>query len=239
MAEWPASPPTASTRRDTPLVGLTVLAFACLITATFLVGEWWKLGVLLAISVAWMGRGAGRSATRRAGTWGWIAAGVGALAFLLGSVGLPVTQYAGPVVRLAILVMAGRAFALSTSVAEWRRALWRARLPNRMVLLFAAAHAMTGMLASEVRLAREGMRIRAACVPRKRSPLGPARAWWRAGVAFLARLFIRADLMAVAAETRGFGRPGTRAAAQASRLRAADVVTAVFCIGSAAVLCLV
>ena len=232
LARW-----AGSVLRCDPRVKM--VALLCLSAASILVDGWPKLTLLVLAAAGWAGLAAAGSVHRRPGVLLWsgvvmAAAGLGAWA-----AGLPIGTWVAPVVRLVVLLTAGQAFSLSTSPGQLRATLRSMGCPNRVVLLVAAVFALLTALGAEARLAREGMRIRAACVPRKRSPLGPARAWWRAGVAFLARLFIRADLMAVAAETRGFGRPGARAAAQASRLRAADVVTAVFCIGSAAVLCLV
>jgi len=238
MAELATSKPTAATGRDSPGVGVKVLLLLCLAAAALIVDGWWKLAVLLAASAAWAGAVAARPAPRRPGTLVWAGVGVGGLALLLGAWGLPVRPYAGPVARLVILLVAGRAFALSAPAAEWRRALDRARLPNRMVLLFATAHTLTGVLASEVRLAREGMRIRSAAGADENRPGLPTRLW-RAGVAFCARLFARSDRLAAVAETRAFARPGRRWTACARPPQALDLLAGASCVAATAVLCLV
>jgi len=238
MAELANSKPTAATGRGASKVGLKALLFACLGAATVLVDGWWKLAVLLAASAAWAGAVAARPTPRRPGTLVWAGVGVGGLAILLGAWGPPVRPYAGPLARLVVLLIAGRAFALSTPAAAWRRALCRARLPNRMVLLFAAAHAMTGMLTSEVRFAREGMRIR-AMAEAYGADTGRLHRLWRAGVAFCARLFARADRLTAVAETRAFSRPGRRWVARPHRSRACDLLVGVSCVAATAILCLV
>jgi len=238
MAEFTTSMPTAATGRDAPGVGLKVLLLVCLAVAAVIVDGWWKLAVLLAVSAGCVGMVAVRPGPRRPGTLVWAGVGLGGLAVGLWAWGLPVRPYAGPVARLVILLVAGRAFALSTSAAEWRRALDRARLPNRMVLLFAAAHAMTGMLASEVRFARQGMRIR-AMAEANGPDAGRLHRLWRAGVAFCARLFARADRLTALAETRAFSRPGRRWLARPHRSRACDLLVGVSCVAATAILCLV
>jgi len=219
-------------------VRVKVLLLACLGAAAVIVDGWWKLAILLGASAAWAAVVAVRPTPRRTGVLVWVGIGIGGLALALWACGLPVRPYAGPVVRLVVLLVAGRAFALSTSPAEWRRALGRARLPNRLVLLLAAAHTLMGVLASEVGLARDGMRIRSAAAADS-AETSRLRRMWRAGVAFCARLFARADRLAAVAETRAFSRPGRRWNRQTVGLSVGDLVAGASCVAAAAVLCLV
>jgi len=219
-------------------VRFKVLLFVCLAAAALIVDGWWKLAVLLAVSAAWAGTVSVGLTPRRPGVLVWVGIGIGGLALVLWAWGLPVRPYGGPVVRLVILLVAGRAFSLSTSPAEWRRALSRARLPNRLVLLLAAAHSLMGVLASEVRLARDGMRIRSAAAADS-AGTGRLRRLWRAGVAFCARLFARADRLAAVAETRAFSRPGRRWTPHPRRPQVRDLLAGASCVAAAAVLCLV
>ena len=219
-------------------VRVKVLLLACLGAAAVIVDGWWKLAILLGASAAWAAVVAVRPTPRRTGVLVWVGTGIGGLALALWACGLPVRPYAAPVVRLVVLLVAGRAFALSTSPAEWRRALGRARLPNRLVLLLAAAHTLMGVLASEVGLARDGMRIRSAAAADS-AETSSLRRMWRAGVAFCARLFARADRLAAVAETRAFSRPGRRWNRQAVGLSVGDLVAGASCVAAAAVLCLV
>ncbi len=228
---------TPRTRRSAG-VRLKVVLLACLGAAGLIVDDGWKLAVLLAASAVWAGMVAARPMHRRPGGLVWVGVGISGVALGLWAWGLPLRPYAGPLVRLVILLVAGRAFALSTSALQWRRALARAPLPNRVALLLAAVHALLGVLASEVRLAREGMRIRSAAGA-DRTDTGRLRRLWRAGVAFCARLFGRADRLAAVAETRAFSRPGRRWRLPARHPSMSDLLAGASCVAAAAVLCLV
>jgi energy-coupling factor transport system permease protein len=222
-------------RRLDPRTKLAALLGICI--AAFLARGGVRLGVLLGVASAWALLCPRASRRLRSGTL--LALGVlgpaGALA--LAAVWHPAVPFAQPLVRLAILLLAGWAFAGSTPVGELACALQKMRCPRAVVLILVAARQMFVMLAGEVRLARDAARVRAGCFP-ARHPRGAVLSHvWRVSITFCARLFLRADEMAAAAEARGFSRPGTRSSLRDVRFGPKDFLAAAACCAAAVALC--
>lgn len=215
-----------------------VLLLVCISVATLVARGWPKLAILLALALTWTVLASVRTTQRRPRLFVWAATAASAVGLALWAGDVPVGPFVAPVVRMVVLLLAGWAFSRSTPAGELACALQKVRCPKPLVLIVVAARSLLGLLASEVRLAHEGMRIRAGCLSPSRAPWKRLKALRRVSVAFSARLLLRSDQMAAAAESRGFSRPGARSSLRAIRLRLADLATGVACCGATALLCL-
>jgi len=215
-----------------------MVAFICLCVGAFVAEGYGRLLVLLALAAVWAAAG-GASAGRKQGALLKKSACMTVLILLLLSSAPRQLAAVGEfLLRFQILLLAGCAFSQSITPGQLVSALQKLRCPKPIVLIIVAAESMFAILSSEVRWAYDAARIRSAATVGRRSPKTLARDVWRTAVSFCSRLFLKADEMAAAVESRGFSRPGARSSLQALRLRALDVVSIAACC-IAALLCVV
>lgn len=216
-----------------------ILMLLSLCAASFLADGWPKLSVLLALAFGWALLALFGTPGKRPGLLMWAGTSGAVVGLVLWAAGVPVERLVAPAARMVILLLAGWAFSQSTSTGELASALRKVHCPNCLVLVVVAARSVFNLLAAEVRLAQEAARIRASSGSSRRRPWAPMRNLWRASVAFSARLFLRADQMAAAAESRGFSRPGGRSSLRALRWRPADLAVGTAWGAVLALLCLI
>jgi len=225
-------------RRLDPRTKILILLSFC--AATFLAQSWTGLLILLAVALAWAAfasRGIPRRHLR-------FVLGLAVLGTVVGVAlariwGVPLALFVAPLVRIVILVLAGRAFFLSTPAVQLAWAMQKMHCPRRVVFVAVAARSLFGLVTSEAQLAREGSRIRATGPFQSRGTKARATNLWRAFVAFCARLFLRADQMTAAAEVRGISCPGPRTSIHAGRPRLGDVLAGAACCAVAVLVSLV
>ena len=212
-------------RRADPLIKMLVLA--ALSVATVLAGGWPRLIVPLAMAVVWAAMaGAGRA---RPGRLIWLVCALAVVGLGIWMAEERAGRFIAPLVRVATLLTAGWAFARSTSSGELAWALERLHCPKTAVLAVLVTWSLTDLVLSEARSAWEGVRVRARCVPTAGGFAKRPAAWRRVGLAFCARLFLRADQLAAGAEARGVSRPGRRSALRGGRPRPLGVVMGGVC----------
>lgn len=231
-------PPVAFVRGLDPRTKLLMLL--CMAITTFLVSGYLKLAVLLGVACAWAVASSRREQRgRQSRVFTWAAVLATAIGLGLWAYGIPVGPVVGPLARVLILLLAGWAFSRSTPAGELACALQKMRCPAGLVLIFVAGRGMFDLLSGEVRMAYDGARLRAACAARRRSLTATMAGLWRASVAFCTMMFLRADEMAAAAETRGFSAPTRRTSLRQIDFALSDVLVAGGFCAAAALLCLV
>ncbi len=232
---WPA---VAFVRGLDPRTKLLMLL--CMAITTFVVSGYLKLAVLLGVACVWAAASSRREQRAPRGRIiMWAAVSATAIGLGLWGYGIAGRPVAGPLSRFLILLLAGWAFSRSTPAGELASALQKMRCPAGLVLIFVAGRGMFELLSGEVRMAYDGARLRAACVARRRSLTATMAGLWRASVAFCTMMFLRADEMAAAAETRGFSASKRRTSLRQIHFALSDVLVAGGGCAAAALLCLV
>jgi len=192
-------------------------------------GGWPRLIVPLAMAMVWAAMAAAGAGRARPGRLIGVICALAVVGLGIWMAEERAGRFIAPLVRMATLLTAGWAFSRSTSSSELAWALERLHCPKTVVLAVLVTWSLTDLVLSEARSAWEGVRVRARCVPTAGGFAKRPAAWRRVGLAFCARLFLRADQLAAGAEARGVSRPGRRSALRGGRPRPLGVVLGGVC----------